>query len=279
MIARSILVRARSELMLNTVDPAGWLGAAAGSSDVTMVIHGAPLVNQVLEIDDELVVVTGQTVNNPPTYTVTRGVLGSTAAAHASGAQVRMGVRYPMVHLLNALRDEVAYLSSPEGGMWQMKTATLTSAMLGSDSRGTYWDVSSITDLLDPYSVDGVQQAIRHYDPAMKRIYVVGETTGTLHYRAEFGTVAGFTTDLTTIGLPATAEHLLVLGVQVRMLTKRTPRRVEIEVQPNPRFAEDAGPESVSLSLRSLLMEYERARRAEIGRLERRWPRRRRTGT
>lgn len=278
MIVRSVLERAKWELLGGQTEPLGGLSGAITSTSDTIYTLTTLTSGALVELDYELVQPYAKASNNPPGYYVWRGVLGSTATAHADGTMLTVNPRFPFVRLLDALRDELAFLCSPEGGMWTPASVTLPASAYQPEG---WYDVSNVPLLVDPYALDGDQQAVRHYDHARKRLYAPRPSGDvTFHYRAEFGPLSAvtFSTDLTTLGVPSTAETLLVLGVQVRMLTRRAQKRAEVDVQQNPRVASDVPSGAVEFSMRSVLMEYERARRAEVARLERQWPRRRRTG-
>lgn len=58
---------------------------------------------QVLEIDQELVLVTKKSASSQFTFTVQRGYLGSTAAAHTSGTPVLIDPKYPRFHVQRAI--------------------------------------------------------------------------------------------------------------------------------------------------------------------------------
>lgn len=81
-------------------EPVGVLAvaiAAPGDTSMAMAAQPVPVVEgDVLEIEDELLRVSAVTRSSPnDTFTIQRGVLGSTAAAHSSGLAVTRFIRYP----------------------------------------------------------------------------------------------------------------------------------------------------------------------------------------
>jgi len=81
-------------------DPVGVLAAAissTGATTFTMASQAVPLnAGDIVEIDDELLRVQDVSRGSPnDTFTVQRGVLGSTAATHLVSAPVSRFVRYP----------------------------------------------------------------------------------------------------------------------------------------------------------------------------------------
>jgi hypothetical protein len=91
-------------------DPVGTLSAAISSTtatSMTMATQAVPLVNgDIVEIDDELLRVSDVTRGSPnDTFTVDRGVLGSTAATHLIDAPVARYPKYPRWQRKHAIND------------------------------------------------------------------------------------------------------------------------------------------------------------------------------
>jgi len=63
----------------------------------------------VLEIDSELVKVEAYT---SPTATVRRGMLGTTATAHANGAYVKLAPPFPRIDVFNSVKENIVLLGS-----------------------------------------------------------------------------------------------------------------------------------------------------------------------
>lgn len=91
-------------------DPIGVLSAAIVSTSattMTMATQPVPLnLGDIVEIDDELLRVSDVTRGSPnDTYTIQRGVLGSTAATHLISAPVSRYAKYPRWHRKKAIND------------------------------------------------------------------------------------------------------------------------------------------------------------------------------
>lgn len=282
-----ICERARDALLAGQSEPVDRLDAAlTDSATTTTFIYDDPAIQRgaVIEVDQELIRVWA--ADGGSGATIQRGVMGSTAAAHSDEAMVRINPKFPLVSLFDLLSAEVRFLSSPAGGMWQMKSATLTAAshwVVDATEGRSYWDLTaaSVTDAVTLYALDGDEQAVRHWDRTRNRLYAYlpVAATQTLHYRADFVVPSSFSSDMTSVSkVPATADELLRLGVQVRALTRRGVKRTFVEGQGDPRRAQEVSESATNTVLRSLLLDYERTRQSEVVRLERAWPRSRRTG-
>lgn len=91
-------------------DPIGVLAVAiAAPTDTTMTMATQPVplnIGDVAEVDDELIRVSDVTRGVPnDNFTIQRGVLGSVAAAHASGASVTRYAKYPRWQRKHAVND------------------------------------------------------------------------------------------------------------------------------------------------------------------------------
>lgn len=282
--ALTILQRARRDLTSTAREDFDVMDAAVDASttsftfedDVASIQRGS-----ILEVDQELVLVRDK--DHGGGADVIRGVEGSTAATHADQAVVTVNPRYPYVRLFEMLVEEVVELSSPAKGLWKAATTPLadTSLTVDATTGGTYFDLSALTTLISLYSADDDLSAVRHYDEVRQWLWAEPCTAGTrtLAYRARFTAPTTMTTDMTTTcGVPASADHLLKLGVQVRALMQRAAKRAYTEGQGDPRRADEVSEGGVTTTLRPVLLAYEQALQAERSLLEQAWPRRRRTG-
>jgi hypothetical protein len=103
----SLVDRAMFELQGPTeVALASTLAATIDSDDTTFTLASATAVNvnDVLELDSELVLVTGKSADAVPVLTVWRGYYNSVPAAHTVGLPVFINPRYPRVRTAEAVR-------------------------------------------------------------------------------------------------------------------------------------------------------------------------------
>lgn len=94
---------------------------------------------QVLEIDQELLLVTKKSGSSQFTFTVMRGYLGSTAAAHTAATPVYVDPKYPRFHVsralqrcFNSLNNRLPYLLTTE---YTNTTGNNAQALSGLDMR------------------------------------------------------------------------------------------------------------------------------------------------
>lgn len=74
------------------------------STTVTLADASSVNLNDVLEIDSELLLVTGKTADAVPVLTVSRAYYQSTAAVHGAGSVVAINPRHPRVRIADAVR-------------------------------------------------------------------------------------------------------------------------------------------------------------------------------
>lgn len=227
-------------------------------------------------------------VNIPSkTLEVERGYNGTTAIPHTSGAIVTNNPRFPRNQVLQAINDELADLSSPVNGLFQMKTTEVQ--WNGNDRMVNLPGIYEIQELYavfyrylnDDYPRLRKVRLLRDMpsnDFASRYALVIDEyiaRSGTLlvQYKASFDAVNSESDDIeVTAGLPASAIDLLVLGSQIRMVAPREIKRNFTESQGDTRRAEEVPAGAVANSLTNLL----RLRRdrivAEAMRLNRQYP-------
>jgi hypothetical protein len=146
--AAVVIDRTLRQLLSGTVEARNLLTSTLTSADTSVVVT-YPLeglrAGQVLEIDSELMYIWATDVPTK-TLTVQRGFNGTTAAAHTAGAIITVNPRFPRAQVLESINDELADLSSPMHGLFQVKT--LNQDYNGSDPMINLTSVTSIIDLL-----------------------------------------------------------------------------------------------------------------------------------
>jgi hypothetical protein len=90
------------------------LSSAIGAVDTSLTLADASAFNvsDFVEVDDELMLVTGKTADVVPVVTVSRGYYGTVAAAHSAGALVAVNPRHPKVRVAEAIRRSFPRLES-----------------------------------------------------------------------------------------------------------------------------------------------------------------------
>ena len=259
-------------LLTDYVEEQATLGAALDATE-TVVSFALPsttpagvVAGATIEVGAELMYVFSVTSG---AATVLRGYKGSEATTHALGALVTINPKFPTYQILDALNHELRDLSSPQNGLFQIKTVEVTfnAAQDGYDLTGVTDDILSIYQVTysDPGS-EASEPAITEYalrrdrnTSAFPSGYGLilhsdawpGETVRVL-YKTGFGTLTAATTALSTTGLHSEAYDLPVLGAALRLMSSRPIRREFLDEQGSSRIADEVPPGAVSASMRDL---------------------------
>ena len=97
--------------------------ATTGTTLVVQGIASSIVKGVVIEVNAELMYVISVTST---TISVMRGYAGSTAATHTAGDIVRVSPKFPTNRIISSLNDDLADLSAPGQGLFQMKTTSFT---------------------------------------------------------------------------------------------------------------------------------------------------------
>lgn len=209
-----------------------------------------------LAVDLEVVYVWSVTST---TAVVERGWAGSTAAAHADAAIVTVNPKFSKFSILEAINSDLADLSSPVNGLFQMKTVELT---YNSAIRG--YNLTSVTDLLDVYEVRYDETGPSKTWPRVKSwtlkrlsetddfasgnalvLHEPGQSGQQLRvlYKAPFASLTALADNVQTVaGLSTYADDIPSLGAAFRLLSVREGARNFFEVQGETRRAEEVPP-------------------------------------
>lgn len=272
MTAQTWIDETRDLLLTDYVEEQATLGAALDATE-TVVSFALPstspagvVAGATIEVGAELMYVFSVTSG---AATVLRGYKGSEATTHALGALVTINPKFPTYQILDALNHELRDLSSPQNGLFQIKTVEVTfnAAQDGYDLTGVTDDILSIYQVTysDPGS-EASEPAITEY--ALRRDRNTssfpsgyglilhsdawpGETVRVL-YKTGFGTLAAATTALSATGLHSEAYDLPVLGAALRLMSSRPIRREFLDEQGSSRMADEVPPGAVSASMRDL---------------------------
>lgn len=242
-----------------------------------------------LAVDTEIFYVMATAAGNPVTATVLPGMDGSTTAAHNANAIVTVNPKFSDWDCFRAFNREIADLSSPGNGLYQIKTieATYNPAVFGYDL-----NVSNLIDVWDiRFQVPGPYKTW----PRIRRWQLVQNSDTTdfpsgnmirLDEAAFPGrpirvwAMCGFTPAVATtddlqaaVGLPATANDIPALGTAIRLQSGREVKRNFTEVMGEPRRAEEVPPGANLGASRELLRIYQERIQAESIRLDATYPR------
>lgn len=272
MTAQTWIDETRDLLLTDYVEEQATLGAALDATE-TVVSFSLPsaspagvVAGVTIEVGSELMyvfsVVSGAA-------TVRRGYRGSEAATHAIGDLVTINPKFPAYQILDAVNHELRDLSSPQHGLFQVKTVEVTfnAAQDGYDLAGVTDDILSIYQVTysDPGS-EASEPAITEFSLRRNRNtssfasgYGLilhsdawpGEKVRVL-YKTGFTPLTDSTTALSTTGLHSEGYDLPALGAALRLMSSRPIRREFLDEQGSSRMSEEVPPGAVSASMRDL---------------------------
>jgi len=286
--AATVIDRTLRQLLSGTIEPRNKLASSIDSS-ATSVIATYPLeglrAGQVCEIDSELMYIwTADT--GTKSLVVERGYNGTTAAAHTANALIKVNPRFPRAQVLESINDEMADLSSPMHGLFQVKTLDID--YNGSD---TMIDLVGVTSIIDILSVS-VRYLTDDY-PVARKIRLVrdvptddfpsgyalrfdqGVFPGRLRivYKAAYVTASTESSDInTTCGIQESVTDIVAIGAQLRLMSPREIKRNFTESQGDSRRAEEVPSGAVGGSITNLQRLRRDRIQAEAARLMRSYP-------
>lgn len=220
---------------------------------------------------------------------VRRGYKGSTATSHDINDLVTVNPKFPAYQILDALNHELRDLSSPQHGLFQVKTVDLTfnTNQDGYDLIGVTDDILSIYQVT--YSDPGTENSeptipdyklLRNRDTSSfasgYALVLYGDAwpgqTVRVEYKTGFTPLASTTTALSTTGLHEEAYDLPVLGAALRLMSSRPIRREFLDEQGVSREVSEVPPNAISASMRDLRALRDSRVNAEVARLHSEYP-------
>ena len=285
--AGQLIDRTVGELLAGTVEERNKLASAVDASATTITFTygvGGLREQTVFEVGTEQMYI--WTVNtSSKTAEVERGFNGTTAAAHAIGDVVTVNPRFPRYRVLNQLNAELADLSSPMNGLFQMKT--LDVSYNGSDRMV---NLTGVTDMIDLY--DARLRYLNDDYPVLRNVRLMRDLptsdfasgnalvfdapvrAGSIRvlYKAAYDLFSTEADTLASVGGTDTLDDLLVLGAQIRMIAPRELKRNFTESQGDTRRAEEVPAGAVINSMGGLMRLRRDRIQAEAARLNRQYP-------
>jgi hypothetical protein len=192
------------------------------------------------------------------TVTVRRGYRGTTAAAHASGADIIVNPRVPKASIVRELNNELSSLSSPANGLYRVSTVDLDW------STNVGYNLTGVTDIEDVLSVQWKGYTGYDWIPLAPSAWRLGRSQDTTDfstglalffdapisgrdvrvvYKAPFTAVAAVAEVVESVtGLPASAADIPPLGATARLLGGPGEARRAVGSQGDPRADEDVPP-------------------------------------
>lgn len=264
-------------------------GYTAGATTITIANTSAGIqAGARIAIDLEMFIVRSVAGT---TVTVDGAQEGSAAANHANGAAVIVNPRYSRWSILQALNSELASLSSPSNGLYQMLTANLTydSAIEGYDlGTSTFvelyeaplWKETGSRKDWSEVANWRIERNMPTTDFASgTALFIDGATDGQtvrLRYKAGFNALATLTDDVFAVsGLPASAHDIPPYGAGDLLVTVGEVRRNKIDAQGDTKRATDVPAGAQRQAGAGLRQIHDRRVHEEAVRLRVAYPRRR----
>lgn len=284
----SIVTRTQRQLLSGLVEQRNKINGsltATGTTvtmlyDLTGIREGA-----VLEIDSELMYVWA-VETGAKTVTVERGFNGTTATTHASGTVTIVNPRFPRHQILEAINDDLYDLAAPANGLY--RTRNLDLSWNGSDILVNLPAVGDIIDVIQvrirytstDYPVLRNVQLVRNLPTsdfgsgvALKMNEPDRAATLRVVYKSPFSRVTKESDDLQTVaGYPLSAEDILVMGAQIRLMAPREIKRNLTESQGDTRRADEVPSGAVSNSVMNLMRLRRDRIMAEATKLDSQYP-------
>ena len=261
-------------------------------SGTTLSITGAPasgiVTGVIIEVDVEAMYVTAVSGTD---VSVIRAYGGSSAASHTAGDIVRVSPKFPAYRIMDALNDDLRDLSTPDNGIFQMKTTSFTynASQDGYNLAGlSSEDVQSIYSVTyaDPIPVEAREPEINSWKLKRNRD-TAAFTSGmalvlygpgwpgkkvTVSYKSPLTLTTTTNTAKSSTGLQTTAYDLPPLGAALSLMSTAPIRREFLDAQGMPRRADEVPPGAISASLRDLRVKREARVSSEAARLAAMYP-------
>lgn len=283
-----LINRVQRQLLSGVVEERNKLSANLTATATTLTLTyevGGVRSGSVLEIGSEQMYV-WQVVESTKTVTVERAFNGTVASAHTSGSIVLVNPRFPRAQIQEAINDELADLSSPMNGLFQVKLLDLT--YNGSDRQINLPTIGTVIDLIEVRNrfISTDYQQVRNvkllrdmptkdFGSGLALQFDQPVRFGDLRitYKAPFGKLTTESDNVQSIaGFPESAEDILVVGAEIRLIAPREVKRNFTESQGDTRRSDEVPPSAVSNSITNLLRLRRDRITAEAAKLNRQYP-------
>lgn len=226
------------------------------------------------------------------TATVEPGMNGSISSSHSGGSLVYVNPRMSRHAIFKSLNDELAGLSTPNNGLFAVKTLEFTYSSSKSD-----YDITGSSQVLDVHRVrtstpgpsdhwiDLTDWKLRRSSntttfPSGNALYVpygVPGQTMQVVYSQPFAHLNASTDDIEDVaGLPRHMQDILALGVLLRLGPVREVKRNFTEAQQGARNSDEVPPQAVGNSFSYIRAQRQQRIDAEALRLAQAYPKRHR---
>lgn len=286
--AAQLITRTHRQLLSGVVEERNKLVSSLNTTSTSVALTyevGGIRAGAVIEINAEQMYVWAVD-ESTKTATVERAFNGTTASSHAANTIVVVNPRFPRNQILEAINDEMADLSSPMHGLFQVKVLDIE--YNPSNRQTNLPAVSDIMDIIevryryksDDYKKINDVKLIRDLPTkdfgsamALQVDSNIPASDVRLVYKSPFSRLATENDDLQVVaGYPQSAEDILVMGAQIRLMSPREIKRNFTESQGDTRRSDEVPPGAVSNSITNLLRLRRDRITAEAAKLTRKYP-------
>ena len=286
--AAQLINRTHRQLLSGTVEERNKLAAALTTTATSVTFQyelNGIRAGSIIQVDAELMYIWDVNTGSK-TATIERAFNGTTAAAHISGSIVIANPRFPRNQIFEALNDELADLSSPMHGLFRVKSIDID--YNGSDKMINFPVTDDVIDLVEVRVRYLASDYVRVPRVALTRNLPTSDfgsgTALTFHqavrpgqlrisYKTGFNKFSSETEDSNTnAGFPVSAEDILILGAQIRLIAPRELKRNFTESQPDTRRSDEVAAGSVTNSVTNLIRLRRDRITAEAAKLVRQYP-------
>lgn len=286
--AANLINRTQRQLLSGVVEERNKLAATLTPTATTCTVTfdvGGIRSGTVIEIGSEQLYV--WSVNeSTKTLTVERAFNGTTALSHANLSIITANPRFPRNNILEAINDELSDLASPMNGLFQVRTLDLRySPSARQMNLPAIAEVIDILEVRARYIASDYQQISKYKllrnmptkdfgsGMALQIDSNVPASDIRVTYKSPFTRLTSESDDLQNIaGYPISAEDILILGAEIRLVAPREVKRNFTESQGDTRRSEEVGPGAVGGSVTNLLRMRRDRITAEAAKLSRQYP-------
>ena len=286
--AAQLINRTQRQLLSGVVEERNKLASTLTATATTCVITfevGGIRAGTVIEIGSEQLYV--WSVNeSTKTLTVERAFNGTTASSHANGSIVTANPRFPRNNILEAINDELSDLASPMNGLFQVRTLDLRyNPSARQINLPAIAEVIDILEVRSRFIADDYQQVnkiklLRNMPTkdfgsgmALQIDSNIPASDIRVTYKSPFTRLVSETDDIQMIaGFPLSAEDILVIGAEIRLVAPREVKRNFTESQGDTRRSDEVGAGAVGGSITNLLRMRRDRVTAEAAKLNRQYP-------
>lgn len=286
--AAQLINRTQRQLLSGVVEERNKLASTLTATATTCVITfevGGIRAGTVIEIGSEQLYV--WSVNeSTKTLTVERAFNGTTASSHANGSIVTANPRFPRNNILEAINDELSDLASPMNGLFQVRTLDLRyNPSARQINLPAIAEVIDILEVRSRFVSDDYQQVskvrlLRNMPTkdfgsgmALQIDSNIPASDIRVTYKSPFTRLVSETDDIQMIaGFPLSAEDILVIGAEIRLVAPREVKRNFTESQGDTRRSDEVGAGAVGGSITNLLRMRRDRVTAEAAKLNRQYP-------